>query len=236
MKTKFSKIFLLLAVSVLLVGCITIAASAEGEATLALDSANVAYNDMMQLAFTLKGDAPADAGVGIAMWNGKQDSYTAANASYTNFVGDVDNGVLYYKTPGIAATDIGTSYYFAACYKLDGETVICGEIYEYSIAKYVASRLDDGDATQNQAELYDNILLYGLAAGGVLEKSSYSVIKCVTAEATVTYVYFGEALNITADGCTGWKNAADESVSESAELTVDGIELGQIITYTAIYN
>ena len=241
---KRFKIFALIAALALIIGAYAvITASAEGECALEVENANVAYNDMLQLVFTLKNvdTIPSGAEAGILMWNEAKNEYTAKNAKYSDFTTDIDNGVKYYKTPGIAAADIGTTYYFAVAYKLDGEVTIVGEIFEYSIAKYVASRLDDADVTANQKELYDNILAYGLASDSVLDADdTYAVIKTVIDGASATDVSFGEAFTTTAPEIEGKTFAGwyldGVLISEDATLTLEKVELGKIVTYVAKYN
>lgn len=240
---KNDKIFALIAAIALIFGAYAvITASAEDTCTLDVENSNVAYNDMLQLVFSLKNvdTVPTGAAAGILMWNEAMDEYTAENAYDSDFIADVDGDVEYYKTAGIAAADIGTVYYFAVAYTLDGEVTIVGDVFEYSVAKYVASRFDDEDVTENQKELYDNILAFGLASDTVLGDETYAVIKTDIGGELVTDVSFGEAFTAVAPELEGKTFAGwylnGELVCEDATLTVENVALGKIVTYVAKYN
>ena len=234
------KRIIVLALALLLIGCIagfTVSAEdAVPKATIGM--ANVAYNDMMHVVFTVE-NVPAGAVAGIVMWDNTATEYTMATKIYEDFTPQTDGGMTYYTTKGVAAKDIGTVYYFAACYKLDGVTVI-GDVRSYSVAKYAASRLDDDNVSAAQAELYNNILLYGLASDGVLGGDTYAVIYANVGEEITTVVSFGESVTLTAaaENFAGWQDADGNVVSESAEFVIpaEDIQLGLAVSYTAIYN
>ena len=112
-------IALIVAAALLVCGAVGIISSAE-EKHMEIDSANVAYNDMMHLAFTLKNTdtIPEGAEAGVAIWNSEKSDYTAKNASFVTFNANVDEETVYYKSEGVAAPEIGNVIFVAACYKL----------------------------------------------------------------------------------------------------------------------
>ena len=84
---KMKLFVLLLAVTLMLASAFAISSSAE-EAVLKIDSANVAYNDMMHLVFTLKNTelGPDGAEAGIIVWDKAQEEYTVDNATFATFI------------------------------------------------------------------------------------------------------------------------------------------------------
>ena len=244
MKVNKSKIWALVLALTLILGSLSVlSVSADGEDTaFDVNCANIAYDDMLKIVFTLKNTdtLPAGAVTGVLMWDEAKDEYTYENASFKTFTSYTDGESEFYVTRGVAACDIGTVYRFAAAYRHNGEVVIA-DVFEYSIAKYVASRFSDGNATENQKELYDNLLAYGLASDTVLEDDSYAVIKTVAEGIRETVVSFGEAVTLTAPEIEGktfekWVDAEGNTVAEELTLTLETVEIGKIVTYTAVYN
>ena len=109
--TRFSKLAVLVLVCALaLCAIIGISASADEAATKAeIETANVAYNDMVQLAFTIKAEnLPEGAVLGIMTWADGTTNFNAATANYSTFEASEKDGKVYYKTAGIPAPEMDT--------------------------------------------------------------------------------------------------------------------------------
>lgn len=241
---------LILALALLVCGIIGLTVSAdEEEAKLEVESANVAYNDMMHLAFTLKNTTalPDGAEAGIIIWKNAQDEYTVSNASYKTFSANVDGKTTYYKSEGIAATEIGAEIYVAACYKLDGAITITEAPFKYSVVSYLSARLSE-NVTDVQAELYENVLTYGAASDKVLSENSFVLVKAnggyvgtfnrrAGASKEVSKSFLLRAPITNADGkyFEKWVNANGETISTDRVFNVTPNAFG-ISAYTAVYS
>ena len=161
---------LLFAMLLLLVSLTAIGISAGAEEMLSIQYGNVAYNDMTQLAFTIKGEAPTGSTVGIAVWNSDvSGELTKDNASYFSFTAKTLDEMTYYLTKGIPAPEMSTRLTVAPCLKDENGTVtIAGGLVEYSIYDYVRDRLDDDKLTDVQTKLYTKLVYYGNSAEKVL--------------------------------------------------------------------
>lgn len=243
--TKF--IALIVAAALLVCGAVGIISSAE-EKHMEIDSANVAYNDMMHLAFTLKNTdtIPEGAEAGVAIWNSEKSDYTAKNASFVTFNANVDEETVYYKSEGVAAPEIGNVIFVAACYKLNGETVITETPFRYSIVDYLIKRLGE-NPTDVQAELYQNVLYYGAASNNVLEEGTYVLVKAINGtvgaynrlcEASRTlgnsYVLRAEAVDAYGSYFVKWVDAAGNEISTERVISVTPEKFG-LCAYKAIY-
>lgn len=146
---------------------------AEGE--LAIDKANVAYNEMNQLAFTLKGTPAEGKEAGIAVWKSTvTGEKTLENASFINFEYGVLEGVTYWLTQGIAANEMSVKLTVAPCVRdieNPANVAIAGDFFEYSIYDYVKDRLSDDNVTDVQMKLYYNLVKYGNQAEKVVNGS-----------------------------------------------------------------
>lgn len=250
--SKVNKItFLILCCAIMIAAAIGISASAEvaSDTTLEIANANVAYNDMMHLAFTLEGmeTIPEGAEAGIIIWNEQKATYTAANASFTNFEKSYDGDTVYFKSEGIAAPEINTELYLAACYKLDGMITITETPFKYSIVDYYVSRLN-GDITEVQSELYYSVLVYGLASDAVLDDDSYVLVEAVNgsvgengksygliAEVGGSITLVAEDTNASGGNFVKWVDSNGETVSETANCTIIP-ETAGVKVYTAVYD
>ena len=166
-KTKIS--LLLAALVFVLASVLAIGVAAEGGKVLKVESANVAYNDMMHLVFTLENTDTLEDGAeaGIIVWNEAQDEYLVDNAVFATFTQRTDGDVTYYRSYGIAAPEIGTVIYIAACYRIDDAITITQTPVEYSLVEYFTSRLNT-KITDTQEYLYESVLTYGAASDNVL--------------------------------------------------------------------
>ena len=248
--TKFSKLAMLALVCVLAVCAIVgISASAETEAPVAeIESANVAYNDMVQLAFTVKAtDAlPEGAVLGIMTWAADTAEFTAENATYSTFEASEKDNVTYYKTAGIPAPEMDTPIYVAAVYKANGVVTIAETPFEYSALQYAGTRLTESDVTANQAKLYQNLISYGIKSDAVFENAAnYAFVKAVngtigSAGAEIggwmnkTVLLRAEAKNADDKYFIKWVDKNGETVSENRLAFVTVTEAG-ITEYTAVF-
>ena len=239
---------LIIAAALLICGIVGINASAE-DARLEIKSANVAYNDMMHLAFTLTGEEalPDGAEAGIIIWNGEKDEYTVANASYKTFDASVDGTTSYYKSYGIAAPEIGKEIYVAACYKQGGAVTITETPFKYSIVGYFATRFTES-ITATQEELYANVLIYGAASNTVIDDTNaYTLVYAkggyvgtynrpvgVAKNAESSFMLRAQAVNANGDYFTKWVDAEGNTVSTERVCTVIPGKSG-IVAYTAVY-
>ena len=102
MKKQYKIFGLILALALLV--CSVVALSASAEDSLAIEYANVAYNKMTQLAFTIKGTPAEGAEVGLAYWGyDVTGEKTLDNATVSFEKGNLD-GKTYWLTPGIPAS------------------------------------------------------------------------------------------------------------------------------------
>ena len=157
---------LLLIASLMAIG---VSAGAE-DSTLSIQYGNVAYNEMTQLAFTVKGEAPAGSTIGIAVWKiDVTGEKTVDNASYFSFNAKTLEDKTYYLTKGIPAPEMSTRLTVAPCLKdAEGNITVAGALVEYSVYDYVKDRLDDENLTDVQTKLYTKLVYYGNSAEKVL--------------------------------------------------------------------
>lgn len=237
----------IIAMALLVCGVIGIGASAA-EATLEIDAANVAYNDMMHLAFTLVNTdtLPDGAEAGIIIWEDAQDEYTVANSSYKSFENNLDGSTVYYKSYGIAAPEIGAEIYVAACYSLNGAVTVTETPFAYSIVDYLVGRLGE-NVTDVQAELYANVLTYGAASDAVLSEDSFVLVKAAggyvgtynravgaAKEVGSSFVLRAPITNEDGEYFAKWVDEAGETVSTDRVCTVAPSAVG-LSLYTAVY-
>lgn len=174
MKTK--TLVTILSLLCILCAMLALGTSAE-ENTLSIQYGNVAYNEMTQLAFTLKGTAPDGKSAGIAVWNSDvADEKTVNNASYFSFTAKELDGVTYYLTNGIPASEMSVQITVAPCLKdADGNVTIAGALINYSVYDYVRDRLDDDNLTAVQVKLYTRLVYYGNCAEKLLGDKTVNV-------------------------------------------------------------
>lgn len=250
MKTKsFSKIALLLVLCLTALCAIGVAASAEDAPPVAkIDSANVAYNDMLQLAFTVEAtDAlPEGAELGIIAWEADAAEFTVATAYYATFTASEKDGVTYFKTRGIPAPEMDTPIYVAAAYKI-GDTITVAETpFSYSALQYAGSRLTATDVTAKQAKLYEDTIIYGMKSDVVLEgEANYAFVRAINGTIGSAGAKIGgwygksvllraEAKNADDEHFIKWVNENGETVS-TERLHYVTVEKAGIAEYTAIF-
>ena len=244
-KTKL--VVLLLAVTLMIASALAIVSSAE-EVTLKIDSANVAYNDMMHLAFTLENadTVPDGADAGIIIWDKEQTDYLVSNAVFATFTKCSDGNVTYYKSYGIAAPQIGSVIYVAACYMTDDVITVTQSPIEYSLIEYFASRLDS-QITDTQEELYESVLTYGAASDAVLLDDAYVLVMAnggyvgkhnrslgVASEAGKSFLLRAPVTNGSGKYFSKWVDAEGNTVSTERVCNVTPETTG-ITYYTAVY-
>ena len=173
MKSRKSfKLLALVAVLSLILGAMMcIGASAEADAAVAVDSANLAYNEMMHIAVKLECTEELAEGdvLGLLVWDSSvEGDLTADNATYTTYTEKEDkNGVKYFTTQGIAAPEMADEFSIAGCIKAADGTVKIGTVVTYSIVEYLNDRIATDGITAEQLDLYKKTLAYGKAAGAV---------------------------------------------------------------------
>lgn len=146
-------------------------AADTAEAAITVDQTNIAYNEMMHIAFNLKVDETLGAGekLGILVWySDVTDELTAENASYKSFDEKVDDGgTKYFKSAGIPAPRMGEDLRVAGCIMDANGNIRIGTVLTYSIVDYLNSRIATEGITPAQLDLYKKTLAYGKAAGAV---------------------------------------------------------------------
>jgi hypothetical protein len=170
--TKTFKLLVLVTVMSLIFGAMVgINVNAEADAAVTVDSANVAYNEMMHLAIKLEVTGPLAEGatLGLIIWDGATEGeLTVANASHVTFTEKEDaNGVKYFTSHGIPAPEMGETFKVAGCIKDADGTVRIGTVIEYSIYEYLNDRIATESISAEQRDLYEKTLAYGKAAGAV---------------------------------------------------------------------
>ena len=248
--TKFSRLLTFALVLAIALCCaIGIMASAEdAEPVARIDTANVAYNEMVQLAFTVaeNGTLPEGADLGIMFWAYGTSEFTAETALYSTYTECEKDGVTYYKSRGIAAPEMDTLLCVAAVYKLDGAVTVCHEPIEYSVLKYAGTRLAGTDISAKQAAMYENLIHYGINSDTVLEgEENYAFVKAVNGTVGNAGAKIGgwagkemllraEAKNGDGEYFIKWVNEAGETVSNKRLAYVTAPDAG-IAEYTAIF-
>ena len=174
MKKQYKIFGLILALALLV--CSVVALSASAEDTLAIEYANVAYNKMTQLAFTIKGTPADGAEVGLAYWGyDVTGEKTLANATLT-FENATLDGKTYWLTPGIPASVMSEKVTVAPVTRdAEGKVALAGALFEYSIYDYVKDRLVDDNVTDKQMKLYTNLVKYGNSAEKVINKANPTI-------------------------------------------------------------
>lgn len=247
---KNSKIFILLvALTLVLASVLAIGVSAEDEKVLKLDSANVAYNDMMHLVFTLENTdvVPDGADAGIIVWDEAKEEYTVSNAAFATFTARTDGETTYYRSYGIAAPEIGTELRIAACYMQDEAITVTQEPITYSLVEYFVNGLNKNSEAY-QVELYESVLSYGAASDTVLNDEDAFVLvranggyvgsynRAVGAAKNVgeSFTLRAPITNEAGEFFSKWVNNAGETVSADRVCTVTP-ETAGISAYTAVY-
>ena len=252
MKIKsFSKIALLLVLCLTVLCAVGIAASADGEETpiAKIDTANVAYNDMLHIAFGIEvlGTLPEGAELGIIAWEADVVEFNVATAFYATFNANTKDGQTYYKTRGIAARDMDTPIFVAPCVRdSKGAITVIGEQLKYSVLQYAGSRLASANVSAKQAKLYEDLIAYGMSSDNVLNgEKNYAFVKTIngtvgSAGATIggwagkEVLLRAEAKNADGEYFIKWVDANGDEVSKNRLHYVTVTEAG-IAEYTAIF-
>ena len=247
--TRFLKLATLVLVCVLSVcAFVGIIASAEDAVpTAEIESANVAYNDMVQLAFTVtSANLPDGAALGIMTWKADAVEFTAENAAYSTFESSEKDGVKYYKTLGIPAPEMDTPIYVAAVYKVGNDVTVAETPFKYSALQYAGTRLTESDVSAKQATVYENLIEYGISSDTVFEgDEDYAFVKAVNGTIGSAGAKIGgwmgkevllraEAKNGDGEYFIEWQNAAGESISNK-RLAYVTVESAGITEYTAVF-
>ena len=169
---KSYKLILLVTVISLIFGAMVgIGTSAEADAAVTVDSANLAYNEMMHLAVTLEctEELAEGASLGLVIWDDTvEGDLTLANATYVTYTEKEDeNGIKYFTSYGIPAPKMADALRIAGCIKEADGTVKLGDVISYSIYDYLNDRIATEGITPEQLDLYKKTLAYGKAAGAV---------------------------------------------------------------------
>ena len=243
-----TKLLVLLCATVLMLVSLLAIGSAAEEKVLKIDSANVAYNDMMHLVFTLENTnlVPEGAEAGIIVWDKAQDEFLVSNARFATFTHYSDGTVTYYKSYGVAAPQIGTEIYIAACYIADEVITVTQTPVSYSLVEYFVSRLNK-NVELYQAELYESVLTYGAASDKVLADNAFVLVKanggyvgnynraCGAAkEAGESFILRAPAENAEGNYFIKWVDSKGNTVSEERVFTVTPETTG-LVVYTAVY-
>ena len=172
--TKSFKTVALLTVLSLMISAmvgIGVFAADTADAAITVDQTNIAYNEMMHIAFNLKVDETLGEGdtLGILIWySNVTDELTAENASYKSFTEKVDKGgTKYFTSAGIPAPKMAEELRVAGCIKDADGNIRIGTVLTYSIVDYLNDRIATPDITAEQLDLYKKTLAYGKAAGAV---------------------------------------------------------------------
>ena len=247
--TRFSRLAILaLAFAIAVCAFAGVMASAEDAApTAEIETANVAYNEMVQLAFTVSSaNLPEGAVLGIMTWAQDAGEFTAATAAYSTFEASEKDGTTYYKTAGIPAPEMDTPIYVAAAYKVGDAVTIAETPFKYSALQYAGTRLTEADVSAKQAALYEDLIKYGIKADVLFKNAeNYAFVKAVNGTigsagaeiggwAGKTVLLRAEAKNADGEYFIEWQNAAGESVSAKRLAYVTAPEAG-IDTYTAVF-
>ena len=247
--TKISRLVTLLLVAVLgACAAFGVAAGAEEAVpTAEIDTANVAYNEMVQLAFTVdSANLPEGAELGVMFWNADATEFTVENAAYSTFTANEKDGKTYYKSQGIPAPEMDTPIYVAAVYKVGNAVTIAETPFKYSALQYAGTRLTETTVSAKQAALYADLITYGISSDEVLEGDvDYAFVKAINGTIGSAGAEIGgwfgkevllraEAKNAAGEYFVKWVDAEGETISENRLAFVTATEAG-VAEYTAIF-
>lgn len=201
---------------------------------------NVSYEELMHIYYgvQLNLDDGMDfeetaAKIKVLFWNAPQAEYVKGSSSVlltaeinpddigVSFnVGDVpyNENCVFLRSPGIPAKSIGETIYARAYIEGEDGSVLCySEVSKYSVLRYVYDRFEDeaenpAAVTDDQMELYRNILRYGGIAQKVLD---YNTDRLATDKFVDVRVEGGRLT----DGFTRGLYAVGESYQLVAPLT-----------------
>lgn len=224
----------------------------ETEFSVEINAINLAFMEKTHVIVNLE-ETGLTSGqqTGIAVWYDETlevGSLEIENANYTNFDKKTDSkGVEYFEAHGVASDEYADLFYVAPVIKNGDNVQIAGEAGLYSVITYLNTRLSNDDITDNQAALYERMLLHGLAASKAFEgEYSYGVIRVKNGvvgaqNANIGAGNIGDVLTIKAEATNAggesfiyWL-APDGSQISDRETQVTVTEYGEC-TYTAVYD
>ena len=175
MKSKFSKIFLLITALTLILGvCFAITASAEGETATKPEiiSKNIYYTDVLSIMYAVDADTVAEGAVTLKVYtenpetaeNPKAITYVAS-APQTEKINNEDKSVYVFITDGVAVKDMADVFYAQATDSEGNKSAV----YTYSVVEYMLERLYGGKTvTDVQKRTYEAALEFGAASQALL--------------------------------------------------------------------
>ncbi len=213
----------------------------DGNPYIDIVANNVSYEELMHVYYAAQlnlgdgGDFEETAAkIKVLFWNAPQSEYIKESNAiiYTAKVSSIDIGVtisvsgtqynenmVYLRSHGIPAKEIGETIYMRAYFEDENGNTIYSEVHKYSVLRYVYDRFEDEAehpelVTDDQMELYRNILRYGGIAQKVLD---YNTDRLATDKFADIRVVDG----VLADGFTRGLYSAGESYTVVAEATKD---------------
>ena len=175
MKSKFSKIFLLITALTLILGvCFAITASAEGETETKPEiiSKNIYYTDVLSIMYAVDADTVAEGAVTLKVYT--ENPETAENPKATTYVAEApqtekingeEKSVYVFITDGVCVKDMADVFYAQAT-DSDGNK---SAVYTYSVVEYMLERLYGGKTvTDVQKRTYEAALEFGAASQALL--------------------------------------------------------------------
>ena len=175
MKSKFSKIFLLITALTLILGvCFAITASAEGEteAKPEIISKNIYYTDVLSIMYAVDADTVAEGAVTLKVYtenpetaeNPKATAYVA-EAPQTEKINGEEKSVYVFITDGVCVKDMA-DFFYAQATDSEGNK---SDVYTYSVVEYMLERLYGGKTvTDAQKRTYEAALEFGAASQALL--------------------------------------------------------------------
>lgn len=140
---------------------------------LTIVSHNISYSDYIYLmvAVNVNNIDSSVNSVKLLFWDSEQTEYLIDTANYTSLHkgSTTVNGkyCLIYYSNGIAAKEMADDIYMRAYVEIDG-VAYYSEVTKYSVVQYVEDRINSGNYTEQQYNLYKAMLEYGAAAQIVL--------------------------------------------------------------------
>lgn len=161
--------------------------------SLSIVSHNISYDDYIYLLVAVgTNDFDKSAySVKLLFWNSEQSEYTVSNAEYQSYSkgSKTINGQsceIFYSN-GIAAKNMADEIYFRAYVEIENK-IYYSEVSKYSVVQYVNDRINSGNSSEKQINLYNAMLNYGNAAKALLVNSvSLANTKSISLNNTVNY-------------------------------------------------
>lgn len=248
MKSKFSKIFLLITALTLILGvCFAITASAEGEteAKPEIISKNIYYTDVLSIMYAVDADTVAEGAVTLKVYT--ENPETAENPKATTYVAEApqtekingeEKSVYVFITDGVCVKDMADVFYAQATDSEGNKSAV----YTYSVVEYMLERLYGGKTvTDVQKRTYEAALEFGAASQALLcpedeiKVDDYKYVRVeggkVNGVEKGVFVE-GSTLTLESDGASvAWWNV--ESATEKHKLVGSQITLSENVAITA---